>query len=472
MYYEIKQYTKKTFPSFFIWARDIKDQLKTELKTLRQVGFLRILQQFVPSKKRWVSELPVQSISKFYVKLRSIEFLCQKYSFKEGGHTIYLPLSSIEELSDLKDIFPDRAGIKIVKRKGNVDAPFSARDKTCKIHKLCSPSHKDLLLVHNLFYSFGMGPRLYDLMELEFTNGDIHMAYIMEHIEGKEPAKQSCEDFIDKIKALENKKLIKLVNWNGYGDMDFICPGCNGNLLQEKSSKNLKYVDLQNFALGDYYTYLKKTALQASSSSHFGDQSYLMGGKYLYQAVPGLNMPAKRSPADRYKVWKELLVKNHLTIKDKIIIDIGCNLGLMSAQYLKDGAAWIHGFDMPEVIEHTEAVLLTLGCTKFSLTGTRLSQDTNISDCLPENLRIPTRPIVISYLAIRGHIGWIKSLADVPWDFMLYEGHQEEDEIQSRAYIDELNQLKPCHVIEENWISDANSSPRYIAIIKSGLKSC
>jgi len=34
MFNEIKQYTKKTFPSFFIWARDIKDQIKTELKTL------------------------------------------------------------------------------------------------------------------------------------------------------------------------------------------------------------------------------------------------------------------------------------------------------------------------------------------------------------------------------------------------------------------------------------------------------
>lgn len=470
MYYEIKQYTKKNFPSFFIWARDIKDQLKIEISTLRQVGILRILQQFAPSKKKWIAELPLQSVSKFRIKLDLLESLCQKYPFKEGGHTIYLPLSSVKELSTLNDIFPAGVGIKIVKRKGNIDAPFPAQDKTCKIHKLCSPSHKDLILVHNLFYSFGIGPRLYDLMELEFGNGDIHMAYIMEHINGMEPTKEECENFIDEIKSLESKKLIQLVNWNGYKDMDFICPGCNGNLLKEKSSKKLKYIDLQNFALRDYYAYLKTTALRASAHSHFGEKSYLMGGKYLYQEIPGLNMTAKRSPADRYKVWKELLVKNNLSVADKAIIDIGCNLGLMSAQYLKDNAAWIHGFDMPEVIEHTEAMLLTLGCTKFSLTGTRLSQETNIPDCLPENLKTPARPIVISYLAIRGHIGWIKSLANIPWDFMLYEGHQEEDEKQSRAYIDELNKLKSCHIIEESWISDANSSPRYIAIIKSGSK--
>ena len=467
MYNSIKQYTKKSFPSFFIRARSLKDQFKTEVKTLKQVGLLTLFQQFIPNKKRWTSELPIQSISERSIELDSIESLCQKYTYQEGGHTIYLPLSSIKELSDLNDIFPDNIGIKIVKRKGNIDTAFSAQDKTCKIHKLCTPSHKDLLLVHNLFYSFGLGPRLYDLIEIKFNNGDIHMAYIMEHIVGKKPTKESCEYFIDKIKDLENKKLIKLVNWNGYEDMDFICPGCNGNLLQEKGSKELKYVDLQNFALGDYYTYLKTTVLHASSSSHFGDQSYLMGGKYLYQEVPGLNMLAKRSPVDRYKVWKELLVKNQLTIKDKIIIDIGCNLGLMSAQYLRDGAAWIHGFDMPEVIEHTEAILLTLGCTKFSLTGTKLNQDTNISKCLPENLQNPAQPIVISYLAIRGHIGWIKNLANIPWDFMLYEGHEEENDKKNRLFISDLNKIKPCYIVEENWISDANSSPRYIAIIKS-----
>ena len=467
MHLKLKQKFKKSFPKLFVRLRSIKDQLKRELKTLKQVGFLRILQQLLPSKKKWLSELPVQSIPRISINLPSVDSLCQKNEFKEGGHTIYLPLAKIDELNYSADIYPESVGIKIVKRKGRVNEPFSSSDKSCKTHELLSPSHKNLLLVYNLFYSLDMGPRLYNLIELEFSNGDIHIAYILEHVEGKEPTKQACEKFVDKIKFLEGENLINLVNWNGYEDMDFICPKCNGNLIQDKGSKKLKYVDLQNFSLGDYQSYLENVALKASARSHFGEKSYLMGGKYLYQEVPGLNRVAKRSPSDRYKTWKELLSKNNLTLKDKIIIDVGCNLGLMSAQYLKDGAAWIHGFDMPEVIEHTEAVLLTLGCTRFSLMGTKLSQDTDIMSQIPERFQRPTLPIVISYLAIRGHIGWIRSLANVPWDFMLYEGHEEEDKKQSLKYIEQLKKIKPCHILEEGWISDANSSPRYIAIIKS-----
>jgi hypothetical protein len=472
MYYTIKQYTKKTFPNFFVWARDIKDQLKIEFKTINQVGISRILQQFTANKQKWQLELPVQRARKFSIDVCSLKELQKKYDVKEGGHTIYLLLSAIKDLISLENVFPDNVGVKIIKRPGGINAPFSAPDKTCKTYQVFSPSHKDLVLVHNLFYSLGMGPRLYDLIELQFNNDDVHMAYIMEHIEGKVPDKIACEHFIHKIKQLEEKNIIKLVNWNGYGDMDFTCPDCNGNLIAENNSELLKYIDLQNFALGDYYTHLKTTALQATKHSHFGDKSYIMGGKYLYQEVPGLNMAAKRSPAERFKVWQGLLSQSSLKLKNKIIIDIGCNLGLMSAQYLKEQAAWIYGFDMPNVIQHSENVLLALGCSRFSVKGVELHKNTNILQYLPDNLNTLSSSIVISYLAIRGHIGWIKDLANIPWQFMLYEGHQEEDKDQSLQYIAELNMLKPCSVVAETWVADANSSPRYMAIIQAEDSKC
>ena len=473
MYQTVKSHIKKIFPRFFIKARDSKDQLKIEFNTLRQVGITRLLKQFISSKDKWKFELPVQNILRFNVPIHSLEALCKEgHGFKEGGHTYYFEPNVVLKLP-IKAIFkyiPNNAGIKILKRQGAIDVPFPAPDKTCVSHALLAPSHKDLLLVHGIFFNLKMGPRLYDLLEIEFQNGDVHVAYVLEHIDGAIAIQKDCEEFIQKLQQLESSHLIKLINWNGYGDMDFCCPDCNGNLLYDKKSQSLKYVDLQNFSLADYTTYLKKIALEALEASHFGQKSYLMGGEYLYQEIPGLNLPAKRSPAERFHVFKKLLTNANLTLQNKFIIDVGCNIGLMGAQYLKEGAAWLHGFDMPEVVPYTEKVLLSIGCTRFSLSGLLLGPEVSLLEHFPLEIRNSLQSCVISYLAIRGHISWVKELAQIPWDFMLYEGHQEEDEQMSHQFINELSHIKACEIISEGWISDANSTPRYIAIIKAVVK--
>lgn len=475
MYIPFKQSIKKTFPQSFQKLRAFKDQCVIEGNTLKQVGVTRILKQFFCAPQKWKTELPLQRIRKLHVNETSLEDLkASGASLKQGGHAVYFSPESINKtsLKNIMDYLPCDAGIKIVERLGGIDTPYAASDKTCLSHTYMSPSHKELMLVHGIFSSMGLGPRLYDLVEIGFENGDVHVAYMIQHIQGDACAdKKKCELFVGKIKKLEKSQLLKLINWNGYKDMDFDCPSCNGNLICESESGQLKYVDLQNFALDNYYNYLKDIAIQASKNSHFGQKSYLLGGEYLYQEVPGLNLGAKRSPAVRFDTFKKLLQKSGLSLEDKFVMDVGCNMGLMGAQYLKDGAAWLHGFDMPNVVGSTEKILTAIGCTRFSTTGLTMSEDVSLIQRLPQNLKDRLEGCVISYLAIRGHIGWIKELGEISWDFMLYEGHQEEDAIMNHNFISELQKLKGCVVLEEGWISDANSTPRYIAIIKSELST-
>lgn len=470
MYHPFKQYVKRTFPTFFYKARDIKDQTIIELQTLRQVGIRSLFKRFLDTKEKWKKELPLQKICREKISHKSLaDFQKACGTPQEGGHALYFAPGTFEQNLSLNVLqyIPIPVGLKIVKRPGGLSAPFAAADKTGAFHSAFSPSHQDLLLVHGMFFNRGLGPRLYDVVELEFSDGSLHVAYVLEHIEGTISPQKECESFIEKIKALEKDNLIKLVNWNGYGDDDFLCPRCNGNLIFDSHNKTSKYIDLQNFALDDYSSYLKDVALMATKASHFGQRSYLMGGEYLYQEVPGLNMPAKRSPIVRFEVFKKLLEKSHLTLKDKLVIDIGCNLGLMSAQYLKAEAAWIHGFDMPNVTPSTEQVLLSVGCTRFSTSGLLLSDTISLIQNMPSKIREALPGCVVSYLAIRGHIGWIKELKEIPWSFMLYEGHQEEGLEMSHRFVEEFQKIKKCHIVAEGWIDDANSSPRYVAIIKA-----
>ena len=261
MYILLKQYFKKNFPTIFKKLRSIKDQLVIEAKTLRQVGLIRILKQFIGFKQKWKAELPLQKIRKIKMIEQSLDSFKRKNNdFKQGGHTVYFSPDIIlkTSLQTIIRYMPEIVGIKIVSRIGSIDTPYVASDKTCLSHTYMSPLHYELILVHGVFTSLGLGPRLYDVIELEFNNGDVHIAYAMEHIDGNVcVSKQECENFIQKIQMLEKSKLIKLINWNGYNDMDFKCPSCNGNLIFEQSSGQLKYVDLQNFALDNYYDYFR-----------------------------------------------------------------------------------------------------------------------------------------------------------------------------------------------------------------------
>ncbi|MFN7662610.1 MAG: hypothetical protein ACK5PQ_02665 [Alphaproteobacteria bacterium] len=470
-YAAIKNYVYRTFPVFSNKIRSFKYRVEIEIKTLYRVGIFKIIRSFLGSKSTWKNDLPLQSVTMVPVKVQSLAALLEgSPHVKEGGHTFYFSPSFIKTspLKELMKYYPPHVGIKIIKNEGGIEHKYVGSQRGCRSYSIFSPSHKELLLSHNLFYVLNIGPRLYDLLEIKFQSGATHVAYIVEHVEGVTPSIQRAKKFLDHIKELEKKSVIKLINWNGYNDMDFKVPGCNGNLIFDTSSKNLKYVDLQNFGLGDNYpSILEKVSQDSIKATHFGDKSYLLGKEYLYQEIPGLNSAGKRATQKRLDSLKSLLGKASCSLESKLILDVGCNIGIMSALCLKEKAFWIHGFDLPKVITKTEKILLTIGCTRFSLSGLHLAPNAPLSSLLPSFLKNKLEGCVVLYLSIRGHIGWLNELATIPWEFMVYEGHENENQDMSLDYIKQLQKLKNCKIVAQDWIKDGNSQARYIAIIKA-----
>jgi hypothetical protein len=137
----------------------------------------------------------------------------------------------------------------------------------------------------------------------------------------------------------------------------------------------------------------------------------------------------------------------------------------MGAEYLRRGARWVHGWDKPEVVAASNKVLLSIGCTRFSLTGGELSGAADLSEQLPHHLRtLEPRDAFLSYLAIRGHIGWLPALQHLPWQYMLYEGHQQDGNIEDD--IAELNKFIPVRVLAKSWITGGLSSARAIGVVQ------
>ena len=359
------------------------------------------------------------------------------------------------------------SGLKIAKEQGSVDqvnyvGTVSKGDSLLHLNSVYG--HRHLTLVANLLYSSARGPRLFDLVEIKC--GDVAWtAYVIEDVSGGTPSMEQCEAGISQLRQLENDGLLRVVTPEGFNDDEFRCPECEKNALVTEQGA-FKYIDFQNFVLGDYGAYLKKIAVEATEASHFGEQSILRGGRYLYQTVPGVNLPAKRNIEDRIRVLERLLETSGVSIKERLVLDVGCNIGMMMSEYLRWVPEWTHGWDRSHVVAHTEKLLLALGCTRFSTSGADITKSYDLKKDIPEFLTPALEGCVMSYLAVRGHIGWIDSLHTIPWSVLIYEGHEGETREDFQMYLREFNQTNKIEVAAVDDYIDGDSDRRTIAILR------
>jgi hypothetical protein len=266
------------------------------------------------------------------------------------------------------------------------------------------------------------------------------------------------------LRALHDQGIVKVILPEGFDDPEFECPTCGNNALVD-SAGQFRYIDFQNFLLGDYENFLTRLATEAGEQTHFGDTALLRGGRYLYQSVPGVSLPAKRDVGNRMKTLVRLFREANVTVADRVVLDVGCNIGMMMAQYLKLGAKWCHGWDRATTTLHTERMLLALGCTRFSTTPGDITPTQPMMTDVPEHVARSLAGCAISYLAIRGHVNWLEGLRDIPWSFMIYEGHEGETYKDFEFYLTELRTIANFELGPVATYVDGDSEERTVAIL-------
>jgi hypothetical protein len=451
----------------------VKDQIEVEYETLRRLGLKSVFGRIAGATPDWQVKLPVQKARIYTIKDLQFSVLQdilthlakEKISFSQGGHSLYLSPSQWKKsvFAPLAEDYPASAGLKIMKRLGGLNSPYLFAKGFSRIQAKFIPSHRHQVLTNNGLHILDIAPRLYDLLEIDGVD-NIATAYVVEHIEGNTPPAEECQELVNNLKSFVDDGTLQLIATKGFDHNDFKYPHFNGNIIKDKNTKKMFYIDVQNFRFTHYDRFLKDIALKARKDSHFGDKSFVLGGKYLYQSVPGLHISAQRDPEERINTIMSLLKDNGITIKEKVILDIGCNIGLTSAQYLRHGAKWVHGWDIERVVKHTERILLGVGCTRFSLTGKKLNAESNITEDIPQFLK--DKEVIISYLAIRKHIGWMRDIANIKWRYMIYEGHAREPEEDTIKFVKQLNEIVKTKILTQSVIKDANSPERTMAIIE------
>lgn len=463
------------FPDPYFFLGKLRDQFASEYRVARRVGIKNLFEKAIGTPAAWQEVLPVQSARRISVpdlSLTNLESFLEQLkdeglAYGTGGHAIYLPPATVEQTAFrvLSNYYPVNSGLKIVRHPGGISESVYVykNDGESRLHLRLIHNLRHLTLVANLFHVNDVGPRLQDLVELD-CNGSLWTAFVTEHVENRVTSREACEHGISTIRELEQKGLVRVILPSGFDDEEFQCPDCSGNAFMTRDGK-FRYIDFQNFSLTGYGEYLKSVALDAAEATHFGDKSIIRGGRYLYQSVPGLSLPGKRDIGVRMKALTALLDKAGVSVKDRLVLDVGCNVGMMMAQYLKLGALWCHGWDQEVVVPHTERLLYALGCTRFSTTGGVIAKSIRLQDCLPPHVKPHLEGCAISYLAIRGHIDWLDALGEIPWAFMIYEGHEGETTEQSLKYLEEFNKRVPFQIAAQGEYADGDSEPRTVAIL-------
>ncbi len=461
----MKEELREKFPGLYSLMRPVKQRVEIEWRTLRYFRVKDLTRWLWPNKDLWQSELPIQQVRRYPVS-GTFDSVLASVATADGGHARYLSPAAwrTSGLAGLRKHFPPDAGLKLVRQVGDfATGEYLSGTEHAHLQRKFLHGHPKLLLVANTLYLEGLGPRLYDVIEVALDDG-IHVGYVSRHVGGRAPTSAEWQRGIAALKALQNKDLLSVVIPGGFSHLDFREPDCSGNAFVDSEGR-FQYVDFQNFVLSGYAGFLDTIVMNAAERSHFGDKSILRGGRYLYQTVPGVDRPAKRDIAPRLETMRKIFAEAGLDLRGRSVFDIGCNIGMMIGSYLREGAAWCHGFDMPEIVPHTERVLLGTGCSRFSLTGGMLRPDRDLLADVPPWLK-DGRTMVLSYLAVHGHIGWLNGLDALPWDTMIYEGHEGESEEMARGFIATLNEKIPCRVVTMTTYRDGDSDPRVLAIIE------
>ncbi|PYX56892.1 MAG: hypothetical protein DMG76_13510 [Acidobacteria bacterium] len=464
------------FPGPIATIARARYQMLVELRLIHRVGVAQLARDMFGITTPWQKALPVQQLRRFQISGVQVKTLHELLAYLRsrgakymaGGHTVYLPPDSWSRtaFAAIQKYYPSTAGLKIIKNPGGVnDSNYvhTSHQGISKLHKKITYSHRHLSLVSNTLYAHGIGPRLYDLVELQLGD-QTWTANVFEHVEGRTPTHAETEAGLERIREMEAQRIIRVTIPDGYNDEDFLPPDCNKNAIVGRDGK-WRYVDHQNFLLVDYGNYLKKVALESADDSHYGDRSVLRGNRYLYQSVPGVAVPGKRNAEKRMETLTRMMERAGVTVKDRLVLDVGCNVGMMMAQYLKQGAMWCHGWDHENVTPQAEKLLYAIGCTRFSVTGGNILQHPRPEDDLPQFLHSHLNGCAISYLAVHNWIGWVEMIGRLPWSFMIFEGHENDTDEHNQKSFDILRKMTRFEVAEYGQAQDGDSESRAIAIL-------
>jgi hypothetical protein len=350
--------------------------------------------------------------------------------FTAGRSGAYLPpqpgLESV--LGSAARLYPPGAGVKLT---AGVDDAVRER-----------------LVAANVLHAAGIGPRVYDAVEL--AGGGT--AFVVEHA-GEDPVDDSARArTADHVMGIGGLRFCR-----GWDDPDHFVRSDGGPPV---------FVGFAATPAQDLDAAVRRALSdEVRRDLHYGSEYALKGRRYLYQSVPAVAASGRRNTLRRLDAIERLLDGAGRSVAGRLTLDVGCNAGVMLASTLAGGAAWGLGWDLPHVADRGRILLGALGFTRFDLFGAELEGDYDVLADVPPHLEPLLGGSTVLYLAIRHHVGFLRSLARFDWETMVYEGSEDESVGTLPEHLRDLRELCDFEVAAAVDFRDGETRPRPLAVL-------
>lgn len=389
-------------------------------------------------------------------------------TWKQGKYTIYIPpqegLPAL--LGPAATFYPPDAGFKILKDFRPPDEAHYADHRThTYAQRFLVGSLEGQLQTGSYLAAQGLAPVVYDLAELQTLDGAALTAFVVQHVPAQPPAAEECRRLVDRLDALVQTEEIAPVRPFWKELRDFLPPHAARNFLKSTASGEVYIVDVQEFRLNQTRV-LGRVLREGREHLHFGEAWRVRGGRCPYQSVPGVRTAAKRDTSARWQVVQELLAHVGAAVTGRVVLDLGCNAGMMMARALAEGALWVLGWDLPQVVPHTRTLLAAFGFTRFTLVGTTLGPDYPLHGDIPSQLEPLLPDGVVFFLSMHRRIGIPRAIMEVPWRWMVFEGDQGEDAGAVAAMLLAITRKVKASVAGTREIRDGDSQSRVVVLLE------
>jgi len=253
---------------------------------------------------------------------------------------------------------------------------------------------RKVAVIQTYYYLKGIAPRVYDIGWL----GQCPYMLI-EYIDDK-PLKE-----VNNKKKVEVKSIASESGFIEAYDIDI-------NVI--KNYMGNYYVDFQSFLIDFdvFWKWLKGRIREETHWGHLSDKG---------MRVPYHTYEVRGTRDINYRI--KALGLDKIDFVKKSVLDIGCNLGLMSHYAAFRGAQEVTGVDVPSMFGVAELYKYYKGIKNVQLYGKELT---------PESIDQLGQFDIVFYFAMVHSLGYPKKLKDITKELLIFEGHnlQSEDVVR------------------------------------------